>query len=282
MRTKDCIPSNIKDYLKKYFYLILTYSLRKSAVERKFEALIDKLKKNVPDIRYQYSSFEVNNLYLETKVRNLHAFQISLLTDVIDEFKNPVIVDIGDSAGSHLQYIKGIYSEKKNIRSLSVNLDMEAVKRIKEKGFEAIQSRVEDLQNYNINADVFLCFETLEHLMSPCSFLHELTENTNAKYLVITVPYLKKSRVGLHHIRRNDEEIVQAENTHIFELSPGDWKLIIRHSGWDIVNEDICLQYQKRSLYRFTKPLWRKYDFEGFYGMILKRDKTWSSRYLDW
>jgi len=262
--------------------LIYEKSLDIAAKEQGLKVLIDKLRKEVPDIRYQYSKFEVNNQYLETKVRNLHAFQISLFNNVIDEFENPVIVDIGDSAGTHLQYINGLYSKNKNIRSLSVNLDPEAVKRVKEKGLEAIQSRVEDLQNYNINADLILCFETLEHLMNPCCFLYELMKNTNVKYLVITVPYLKRSRVGLRHIRREKGDIVQAENTHIFELSPEDWKLILRHSGWDIVKEDIFLQYPRKSPYRFTKLLWRKYDFEGFYGLILKRDNTWSSRYLDW
>jgi hypothetical protein len=282
MKTKDCVLKNVRDCLKKYFYLIQTNSLKKSAKERGLKVLIDKLNKEVPDISNQYSRFEVNNQYLKTKVRTLHAFQISLFDDVVGELENPVIVDIGDSAGTHLQYINGLYSKNKNIRSLSVNLDPEAVRRIKGKGLEAIQSRVEDLQNYNINADVFLCFETLEHLMNPCYFLYELMKKTNVKYLVVTVPYLKRSRVGLHHIRCEKGDIVQAENTHVFELSPGDWKLILRHSGWDIVKDDIFLQYPRRSLYRFTKLLWRKYDFEGFYGLILKRDWTWPSRYLDW
>ena len=96
------------------------------------------------------------------------------------------------------------------------------------------------------------------------------------------MPYVRKSRVGLHHIRRSTSETVKAENTHIFELSPEDWKLIVRHSGWDIVKERVYLQYPKRSFYRLTKYLWRRFDFEGFYGLILKRDNSWSSKYLDW
>jgi len=138
------------------------------------------------------------------------------------------------------------------------------------------------LNNYNINADVFLCFEILEHLMNPCLFLYELCEKTDAKFLVITVPYLKNSRVGLHHIRNKKEENVNAENTHIFELSPRDWKLIMKHSGWQIEKGKIYLQYPKWSLYRLTKFLWRKYDFEGFYGLILTKDNTWSSKYTAW
>lgn len=207
---------------------------------------------------------------------------MSLFNDVIDELENPVIVNIGDSAGTHLQYIKGIYSENKRIRSLSVNLDPEAVKRIKEIGLEAIQARVEDMHNYKINADVFVCFETHEHLMSPINFLHELLSKTTAKYLIITVPYLRNSRVGLYHIRKGYKDNVSAENMHIYELDPEDWKLIVMHSGWAIVKEKIYLQYPKKSLLRITKALWRKYDFEGFFGMVLRKDDIWSSKYNDW
>lgn len=198
---------------------------------------------------------------------------------MINEFENPVIVDIGDSAGTHLQYLTGLYS---NIKCLSVNLDKEAVERIRAKGLNAVHARAEDLDQYNINVDIFLSFQVLEHIMNPCSFLHKLSEKTNTKYFVVTVPYVRKSRVGLHHIRRSASETVKAENTHIFELSPEDWKLIVRHSGYDIVKERVYLQYPKRSFYRLTKYLWRRFDFEGFYGLILKRDNSWSSKYSDW
>ena len=142
--------------------------------------------------------------------------------------------------------------------------------------------RAEELHKHNIFADIFLCFEVLEHMMNPCRFLYDLSSKTNVKYMIVTVPYLKNSRVGLKHIRRNRKEIVYAENTHIFELSPGDWKLITKHAGWEIVMKKIYFQYPKKSFFRLTKCLWRNFDFEGFYGMILKRDNSWSSLYMDW
>lgn len=279
---KKLIPISIKAYLRKILDLIYLKSLESAIKEQNFKELFLKLEQVVPNVSNQYSSFEVNTPYLKTKVRGLHAFQISLVNKAIEDIENLVIVDIGDSAGTHLQYIYGLNSNNKNIKCYSINLDAKAVERIKRKGFEAIHARAEDLQSYNVNADIFLCFETLEHLMNPCHFLYELSSKTRAEYLIITVPYLKDSRVGLHHIRSGRKDDVNAENTHIFEFSPGDWKLILKHSGWNVVSEKIYLQYPKWSLYRFTKFLWRKYDFEGFYGFILKRDNTWSSKYLDW
>jgi hypothetical protein len=118
--------------------------------------------------------------------------------------------------------------------------------------------------------------------MNPCEFLYNLSTKTNAKFLVITVPYLKKSRVGLHHIRQNCDRDNFAENTHILELSPKDWNLLVKHSGWGIIQEKIYLQYPKKSILRLTKSLWKNYDFEGFYGMVLSKNHKWSSKYMDW
>ena len=282
MILKSIIPNSIKPFLRKAYQSVLKTSIGKASKEQGLKSLADKLTIIVPDITYQYSTFEVNNPYIEVKVRNQHAFQISFVNEIIGEFDKPTIVDIGDSAGTHLQYIMGLHSKNKKIQCLSVNLDAQAVEKIKQKGLEAVNARAEDLHKYNINADIFLCFEMLEHLMNPCHFLHELSTKTNAKYMVITVPYLKNSRVGLHHIRGGALRNVYAENTHIFELSPKDWKLLVRHSGWSISQERIYLQYPKWAPFWFTKVLWRRFDFEGFYGMILTKDDTWSSRYMDW
>jgi hypothetical protein len=280
--TKKLLPENVKPYLKKSLQALLTKSLKSAAREQNLEKLITKLTRIVPDISEQYSTSKLESIYLKTKVRNQHAFQLALINEIIGDFDKPVIVDIGDSAGTHLQYIIGLFSESKTIRTLSVNVDAKAIDKIKKKGLEAISAKAEDLEKYDINADIFLCFEVLEHLMDPCRFLYELSSKTKATYLVATVPYLKNSRVGLKHIRGSQRDIINAENTHVFELSPEDWKLISKHSGWSIVKEKIYLQYPKKRVPRIVQPLWRKLDFEGFYGLILKRDNTWSSRYQDW
>lgn len=275
-------PKNIKPFVKQFLQLLYSKSLEAAAKEQGLKDLIKKLQVLVPDVTDQYSTCKIDNQYLKAKIRNLHAFQISLVNEVIKEFENPVVVDIGDSAGTHLQYLIGFYSNTKNIKCLSVNLDKDAIERIKGKGLNAIHARAEDLDRHNLNVDIFLCFQVLEHLMNPCLFLYKLSEKTKAKFLVVTIPYLKSSRVGLHHIKRSRGEIVKAENTHIFELSPEDWKLVIKHSGWNIVKEKTYSQYPKRGLLRITKALWKRFDYEGFYGVILTRDNTWSSRYSDW
>jgi hypothetical protein len=266
--------------------LIATKSLYAAIREQNLLLIYHQITEIVPDITHQYTTFDVNSEYLKTNVRAQHSFQIFLVNEALQLIRSSpgeriTIVDIGDSAGTHLQYIKGLHQDR-NIRSLSVNVDSEAVSRIKEKGLEAICARAEALPSLSIEADVFLSFEMLEHLMDPCEFLHNLSQ-VKCKALVISVPYLVRSRVGLHHIRSNQKRQVNPENTHIFELSPQDWRLIFKHSGWTALTERIYLQYPKRSPFRFLlKRYWRRYDFEGFYGAILKQDKSWSELYDGW
>lgn len=102
--------------------------------------------------------------------------------------------------------------------------------------------------------------------------------------MVITVPYMKKSRVGLFHTRNSATSPVFAKDEHIFELSPQDWTLLCLHSGWRITYSETYYQYPRKL--PLVSPLlasfWRYTDFEGFWGAILGKDTACSDRYQDW
>ena len=254
---------------------LLSWSIVCALREQGLWNMYYKLKDIVPDIVHQYTSFAINSKYLELNVRAMHAFQMTLVNEALQKLpNNPTVVDIGDSAGTHIQYIKGLHPEQ-NIKSLSINIDQEAVNRIRTKGLEALCARAEELSFLNIEADIFLLFETLEHLTDPIRFLERLS-HVPCKSLIVTVPYIAKSRVGLHHIRhgQQQQQVANAENTHIFEFSPKDWKLIFQHSRWAIITESIYRQYPKWPPLCLAQAYWRRYDFEGFYGVVLKPGKT--------
>lgn len=250
--------------------------------EQGLEQFFLRLSSLVENISDQYNSFELDTPYLQASVRGLHAFQVRLAIDAIKDMERATVLDIGDSAGTHLQYLLGIFGADKRLTCRSVNSDPAAVKKIRAKGLDAVLARAEEIDGYRLEADVVLCFETLEHLTDPARFLYGLSSRTDACSLVVTVPYVRKSRVGLTHIRRGRADRVSAENTHLFELNPEDWKLLVRHAGWKVVKDAVYLQYPRWGLFRFTKALWSRFDFEGFYGMILTKDPAWSSRYADW
>ncbi|MBF0231420.1 MAG: hypothetical protein HQK65_00080 [Desulfamplus sp.] len=156
------------------------------------------------------------------------------------------------------------------------------MKKIRNKGLEAIHARAEDLIKNNISADLFLSFETLEHLSDPIRFLYNLSKYSDCKKLVITVPYRSESRVALQYIREGNLQKVGAETTHIFEFNPDDWKLLFKHAGWKIDYEQIYYQYPFKHWLRITKSIWKKNDFEGFYGAVLSPDNRWCDTYTDW
>ena len=262
-------------------------SIKLATWQQGFSGLYHQLGRIVPDITHQFSTVLLNTEYLRVNVRATHAFQMSLVNRALDPHKNPGkgtigIVDIGDSAGTHTKYIKSLHKDRQ-FNCLSVNLDREAVKRIKAHGLQAAHGRAEDLE-YPSSTQVFLTFALLEHLVNPCGLLHKLSKYPDCKALVVTVPYVAQSRVGLRHIRLNNKRTVCAENTHIFEISPKDWQLIFKHSGWAVVYEQVYYQYPRHVpiVSWFFKRFWARNDFEGFYGAILKPDKTWSKLYADW
>jgi len=260
----------------------------KAAEEQGLFGLIKKLEQIVDDneIVKQYTNISPESFshpYWKIKLRAQHSFQISLVLKAIEFLKKNTeditIVDIGDSAGTHILYLKNL---AKNVRSLSVNLDANAVAKIKNRGLEALCCRAEELDKYNIKPDIFMSFQTLEHILSPIHFLKLMSDKAECQYFIITVPYQQISRMGLHYIRTNNLKKIKAENLHIFELSPDDWKLIFQFCGWQIVFEKIYYQYPKKGIYKYTKNSWQENDFEGFYGVILEKNDTYKKLYVDW
>jgi len=170
-----------------------------------------------------------------------------------------------------------------------VDIDKKAVERIRTQGMRAIHSPAEELDLGDDAIDLFTSFEMVEHLICPSLFFRRMAVRGKSDLMLITVPYLKKSRVGLQHVRelmkRNDisESIsIQPEQEHVFELSPKDWKALISFSGWKIIDEKIYRQYPTKHILRVLQPIWRSFDFEGFWGAVLVRDRSISDLYQGW
>ena len=90
-------------------------SIKGAARERGIEKLSKQLAQIVPDINKQYTTFEIDSEFLRVKVRTQHAFQIQLALralDYIKDKKSIFIVDVGDSSGTHTEYLKGCLSRK--------------------------------------------------------------------------------------------------------------------------------------------------------------------------
>lgn len=259
---------------------LLLRSLRAASREQGLAELVRRLEPLSGDLDRQYTDHRIQSEYLRAKVLAQHAFQIDLVLRELDPAP-AAVADLGDSAGTHIGYLKALRPDLKT-RFVSLNLDPEAVARIKAKGLEAVQGRAEDTAALGIDADVFLLFETLEHLPDPFDFLHRLAIKTRCRKLILTVPYVRRSRLGLHHLRAGLKKPVSAETVHLLELCPEDLRLLFRHTGWKVARERVYRQYPRLSPLAATRPLWARWDFEGFYGACLERDDAWSSLYQSW
>ena len=272
-----------------FFRRLGIWSLLKAAKEQELLVTLGQLRFVVQDISNQESREEPDfDEYSEIKRRLLHAYQVRTMAGLLGSLdKDHVrVVDIGDSAGTHCLYFKQLFKGTHDVSTLSVNLDPRAIEKIKARGLHALLKRAEEITPEDLRGevDVFTSFEMIEHLHNPSLFLRRLANSSTSRQLFITVPFLRNSRVGMHHIRNDVAKDVFAEDVHVFELSPSDWTLLFQHSGWKVVAQGICYQYPRHLpiLSWILKAYWRKVDFEGFWGAVLERDNSWSKLYQDW
>lgn len=227
-----------------------------------------ELEEIIPDIGDQYTTFRLGTKYQRFKVRMQHAFQISLIKKVCGDHFN--IIDIGDSSGNHIKYLRSLYSD---ISSLSINIDPEAIKKIRDKGYSATMTLAEDFIVDKRDPGLTLAIELLDHLENPISFLRKAREN-NYSPMVITLSFTRRGKIGLQYLR-DDRFGKHPEQLHYYELPPEDWRLLFEHTGWEIKYDQIYYQYPRRIpiVSWLLKKYWQKLDYEGFYGAILEAKK---------
>ncbi|MBI5240586.1 MAG: hypothetical protein HY926_08945 [Elusimicrobia bacterium] len=265
-----------------------SWSVRLALRQQGLAALVARLREIEPDISNQEDDAlrgKRFNAYWELKRRGLQAFQTRLLLDSLELLPRRdglVVVDVGDSAGTHMLYLRRLAGQGRVRDTLSVNLEERAVEKVRARGFQALLCRAEEL-DVDGGVDLFATFEMVEHLHNPALFLRRLSRRPDSARLLLTVPYLERSRVGLHHVRNGSTEKVLAGDEHILELSPADWRLLFLHSGWRVVREETYYQYPRwLGVGSVLAWFWRRTDFEGFWGAVLEKDGSFADRYVDW
>ena len=276
---------------RKQFYRHLAFwSLQKAQRQQQLIEVVKRIREIVPDISRQESRINPRfDAFWELKRRNLHGFQCKLMLEALKDQKDDqfVVVDIGDSSGTHMLYLRELTRSKFDIETLSINLDYRAISKIERRGLKALLKRAEDIQPEDVGGKpigLATTFQMVEHLHNPAIFFRRLSKKIDCHRLLVTVPYVETSRVGLHHVRKRVHRKVHAEDEHIFELSPDDWHLLLLHSGWQVLSNRIYYQYPRGIpiLSRILKRYWKRDDFEGFWGAILQKNTAFSNDYQDW
>lgn len=227
----------------------------------------------------------INDNEVEHRIRMLvvgETFFIKKEIDSILELKEGCrYADVGDSDGS-VRLLLEKYFSKERLSSVGINLQENAVEKIKEKGLEAICADALSLGGKGINYDIVSAFETVEHLPDPIGFLDKIKSVINCR-LILSVPLIRHSRISLAYLSDKwpKDKKPTIENTHIFELSQLDWKKIFLHTGWRVENEWRLMMYPSNGLSQFIlKPYWRFVSFEGFWFVSLSKCNKYASQYV--
>jgi hypothetical protein len=240
--------------------------------------------KTVPDLRAHFIQGCLNP-FLEEKIRFLLAAQLKIVGRCVKRLhasgQTVTLADIGDSDGSLRMTLQDEYPAGV-LDDVGINLQPTAVERLRSKGLKAILADATALPDGCGPYHVVTVLETLEHLPNPVLFL-ERAQNLVKDYLVISVPYVAKSRVALDYLSddRWDHRQRKAtiESVHVFELSPEDWGKLFAHCGWKVIDDFVALQYPK-SLTLPLRRLWKRIDFEGFYCAALAKDESKRALFL--
>jgi 2-polyprenyl-3-methyl-5-hydroxy-6-metoxy-1,4-benzoquinol methylase len=227
----------------------------------------------------------VDNKEIEHRIRLLvvgETFFIKKEIDRIFELKDSCsYADVGDSDGS-VRLLLEKYFSKEKLSSVGINLQENAVKKIKKKGLEAICADALSLGDRRINYDIVSAFETIEHLPDPIGFLDKIKSIINCR-LILSVPLIRHSRISLAYISDKwpKGKKPTIENTHIFELSPLDWEKIFLHTGWRVENEWKLMMFPSNGFSRFIlQPYWRFVSFEGFWFVSLSKYNKYTCQYV--
>ncbi len=115
---------------------IMLWSLKIQKNNLRFDKLEELFEELQIDLSRQYTRKIELTPFLELKIKNEHAFQVGLAKNAIQKYIMPKrsvhVVDIGDSAGTHIKKLRKLLEDENGpqLQAVSVNLDSAAVEKI--------------------------------------------------------------------------------------------------------------------------------------------------------
>ena len=110
---------------------------------------------------------------METRREVIFKPRVQRLSSITDEIgiKVDKLIDVGAGYGIFLEEWKKI---NPNTELVAIEPSASMAKACRNKGFKTDENIVEDVTSYNQYADMVVCFEVLEHVYDPISFINHL------------------------------------------------------------------------------------------------------------
>ena len=219
------------------------------------------IKNNIKEIdknHYGWTSFKKGFVYSLFCIQqnNLMRFLKENAVDKIDK-----VIELG--AASDL-FLKAVDAKKKvGIDALPV-----CIEKLKKAGIEGrLALNGEKILAEDNEANVVICFETLEHVQNPILFIKELERIVKINGVIfLSIPFVKTTRTLSRFHNGNSKDRPEAEN-HVFEFSPDDFLKIVSYTKLRIEKNQILENY-KMSYDFITNYFIRKHILRGYFNSI--------------
>jgi len=207
------------------------------------------------------------NHYGWTSVTGQFAWDIFCIqqTNLINFVKNfatenyPVAVEIGATSD---MFLKHVTAERK----IGINVLDVCVEQLNKQGIIGLKTDGLKMPLADKEADLVICFETLEHTHNPILFLTELSRIVKKK-LLLSIPWVTETNIRPKWHGRADPGGQPDSEFHIFEFDERDFPRILSYTDFKVSGYQKLINYEAR-YDPYTNWCLRKYLYLDFFPAI--------------
>lgn len=216
--------------------------------------IIDLNEKNVHKIDANKWFDSIKNQYRLNSSIIRYEMTKKIVEKYIDINKNKII-DFGAGNGVFLEFLK--------LNGTGIDINKNCVDHMRSIGIDALTLDELD-DNFNESFNHAFAFEVIEHVENQLLVLNNIYEYIKKDgYIFVSIPYVKNS----HVLKKQDKTTAtkRLENYHIFELNTKDFKNLISHTKFELVEYEHLNPHKLSSnlfgklldkFYKADKPKW--------------------------
>jgi SAM-dependent methyltransferase len=169
------------------------------------------------------------------------------------------VVEIGATSDMFLKHIKAR-------QKIGINVLDACVEQLNRQGITGLKTDGQKIPIEDNEADLVICFETLEHVHNPISFLAELSRVTRNK-LLLSIPWVVNTNIRAKWHGLTDPNGQPDSEFHIFEFNEEDFRKVLSHTDFKVSEYQKLINYTAR-YDPFTNWCLRRYLYLGSFPAI--------------
>ena len=170
-----------------------------------------------------------------------------------------VAVEIGAASDMFLKHVKAE-------RKIGINVLDVCIEQLNRQGITGMKTDGQRMPLADDEADLVICFETLEHVQNPLLFLTELSRIAK-KQLLLSIPWVIRTNIRPKWHGRADPGEQPDSEFHIFEFDETDFRKILRYTNFEPGLYQKLVNYEAR-YDPFSNWCLRKYMYLDYFPAI--------------